>query len=941
LNVELLTLSEVIDVSGEEGDFTVRVRKSPRYVDMEKCIACGLCTEKCPKKVNDEYNAGLGKRKAIFIKYGQTVPLKYAIDPESCLYLTRGKCKACEKFCPTGAIRFDDREEIVTLNVGSLILAPGYKPYDPSAYDTFGYGVIPDVVTGIEYERLLSASGPHMGHLVKPSNGREPRKIAWIQCVGSRDLHRSGNSYCSSVCCMYAIKQTLVTAEHMPGGVEQAIFYMDIRSCGKEFERYYEGAKARGIRFVRARPHSIEPGPNNIGVRLSYIDAEGRSVLEDFDLAVLSVGMEASRDAESLAATAGIELDDHRFSVTRSFDPVASSRKGIYVAGSFRSPKAIPRAVTEASAAAADASRALVLAKGSLTREKTYPPERDVTGEEPRIGVFVCSCGINIASVVDVQELAAYARTLPHVVMVENNLFTCSTDTQDLIADKIRHHGLNRIVVAACTPRTHEPLFQDTLREAGLNPYLLEMANIRNQNSWVHQRDPVNATLKAKDQVRMAVARVALNMPLNRLKVGVVRRALVVGGGITGMTAALGLADQGHETVLLEQGERLGGNAWKLNETWRGRAVRPLLEDLIRKVETHPGITVLKGAGLKSAQGSVGNFTSEIQVNGTTRTVQYGAAVIATGAHEWTPDIYGYGESLRIMTSLEFEVALQEREREVRAAESVVFIQCVGSREPQRPYCSRVCCTHSIQNALTLKAMNPDMQVTILTRDVRTYGEREELYLKARREGVIFARFGLESKPQVSIEAGRVFVTVVDSILERPIKLPADYLVLASAIVPNDNQAIVELFKCGQNEDGFLNEAHPKLRPVDMSVDGLFVAGLCNYPKPVDEAIAQAKAAASRANVLLSREAMSLDAVKSFVTEKCDGCALCVDVCPYRAIRLMEVSSNGSKHKRIEVQTSLCKGCGLCEATCPKGGVDVLGFTLEQLRAQVDAVLEA
>jgi heterodisulfide reductase subunit A len=941
LNVELLTLSEVIDVSGEEGNFTVQVRKSPRYVDMEKCIACGLCTEKCPKKVNDEYNAGLGKRKAIFIKYGQTVPLKYAIDPASCLYLTRGKCKACEKFCPTGAIRFDDREEIVTLDVGSLILAPGYKPFDPSAYDTFGYGVIPDVVTGIEYERLLSAGGPHMGHLVQPSNGREPRKIAWIQCVGSRELHRSGNSTCSSVCCMVAIKQTLVTAEHMPGGVEQAIFYMDIRSCGKEFERYYEGAKARGIRFVRARPHSIEPGPNHIGVRLSYIDAEGRSVLEDFDMAVLSVGMEVSRDAEGLASTAGIELDDHRFAVTRSFDPVASTRKGIYVAGAFRSPKAIPRAVTEASAAAADASRALVLARGSLTREKTYPPERDVTGEEPRIGVLVCSCGINIASVVDVQELAAYVKTLPHVVMVENNLFTCSTDTQELIAGKIRQHGLNRIVVAACTPRTHEPLFQDTLREAGLNPYLLEMANIRNQNSWVHQRDPGNATLKAKDQVRMAVARVALNMPLDRLKVGVVRRALVVGGGITGMTAALGLADQGHETVLLEQMERLGGNAWKLNETWRGRAIRPLLEDLIRKVENHPGITVHKGATLLSAHGSVGNFTSEIRMNGTTCTVEYGAAVIATGAHEWTPDVYGYGESRRIMTSLEFEVALQEREREVRAAESVVFIQCVGSREPQRPYCSRICCTHSIQNALSLKAMNPDMEVTILTRDVRTYGEREELYQKARQQGVIFVRFGLDSKPRVSIEGGGVFVTVVDSILERPIKLPADTLVLASAIVPNDNQAIVDLFKCGQNEDGFLNEAHPKLRPVDMSVDGLFVAGLCNYPKPVDEAIAQAKAAASRANVLLSREAMSLDAVKSFVTEKCDGCALCVDVCPYRAIRLMEVSSNGSPHKRIEVQTSLCKGCGLCEATCPKGGVDVLGFTLEQLRAQVDAVLEA
>lgn len=930
-----------MDVSGEEGNFTVKVKKSPRYVDMDKCIACGLCAEKCPKKVDDEHNEGLGKRKAAFIKYGQTVPLKYAIDPQNCLYLTRGKCRACEKFCPTGAIRFDDREEIVTLKVGAMILAPGYKPFDPSVYDTLGYRLIPDVVTSIEYERLLSAGGPHMGHLVKPSNGREPKKIAWIQCVGSREIHHSGNGYCSSVCCMYAIKQTLVTAEHSPDGVEQVIFYMDIRSPNKEFERYYEGAKAKGIRFVRARPHSIEPGPNNIGVAISYIDGKGRSVVEDFDMAVLSVGIQASKGAQTLARAAGIELDDHQFAVTRSFDPVASTRRGIYVAGAFRSPKAIPRAVTEASAAAADASRALVRAKGTLSREKTYPPERDVSQSEPRIGVFVCSCGINIAGVVDVRKLASYAAGLPHVVMVENNLFTCSTDTQELIAEKIKEHELNRIVVAACTPRTHEPLFQDTLREAGLNPYLLEMANIRNQNSWVHQKDPCNATLKAQDQVRMAVARVALNQPLERLNVPVVRRALVIGGGLAGMTAALGLADQGHETVLLEKSDRLGGQAWNLTETWRGRAIQPLLEELIGQVEGHAKITVFKGARLRTAHGSVGNFTSDFEVDGVTHRIDYGVAVIATGARESVPVEYGFGKHPRIMTHTRFEAEINENEQAVKSAESTVFIQCVGSREPARPYCSRVCCTHSIQKALKLKELNPDMEVTVLTRDVRTYGEREELYRRARQQGVIFVRFGLDSKPSVEIEEGRVFVTVTDPILDRPIKIPADYLVLASAIEPHDNREIVELFKCGQNEDGFLNEAHPKLRPVDMSVDGLFVAGLCNYPKPVDEAIAQAKAAVSRANVILSRDAMSLDAVKSYVTDKCDGCALCVDVCPYRAIRLVEVDLNGTSRRRIEPEISLCKGCGLCEATCPKGGVFVHGFTLDQLRAQIDAVLQA
>ncbi len=936
MNVELHTRSEVVDVAGEEGDFTVTVRRSPRYVDMEKCIACGLCAEKCPRKVDDEYNMGIGKRKAIFIKYGQTVPLKYAIDSENCLYFTRGKCRACEKFCPTGAINFNEKEELVTFRVGSLILAPGYTPFDPSMYDTYGYKKIPDVVTSLEYERLLSASGPYMGHLVKPSNGKEPKKVAWIQCVGSRDPHHSGNGYCSSVCCMYAIKQALVTAEHMPEGVELTVFYMDIRSPNKEFERYYEGAKAKGVRFIRSRPHSIVPGKDDTGVGIDYVSIDGGLRSEEFDLAVLSIGIGASKDGKLLAERLGFELDPYNFAKTLSFDPTSSTRKGIYVAGAFRSPKAIPRSVTEASAAAADASKALYKARGALTKAKTYPPQRDVEGETPRIGVFVCSCGINIANVVDVKAVAQYAQALPNVVFVENNLFTCSTDTQDLIARNIAEHGLNRIVVAACTPRTHEPLFQETMKEAGLNPYLLEMANIRNHNSWVHQSDPVRATEKAKDQVRMAVAKAALNLPLERFKVDVVRKALVIGGGVAGMSAALNLAENGHDTLLLEKTDRLGGNALKLNETWRGRAIPPLLEELITKVEAHEKITILKNAQLKTFSGSVGNFKSEIQAKGgETQAYAFGAAVVATGAEELKPEEYLYGNDPRIMTHLELEAAFREREEEIKQAGTAVFIQCVGSREPHRPYCSRVCCTHTMQKAVKLKELNPDMEVFVLNRDIRTYGEREDIYFRARQAGVIFVRFGLDSKPDVALEGKDLRVEVFDPILGRPLKISTDYLVLASAVVPDDNRELVELFKCGQNEDGFLNEAHPKLRPVDMTVDGLFVAGLCNYPKPVDEAISQAKAAVSRANVILSKDYMQLDAIKSHVTEKCDGCALCVDVCPYMAIELQIVDGR----KRIETDKALCKGCGLCAATCPKGGVSVNGFTMEQLRAQLDAVL--
>lgn len=941
MNIELFTLSELIEVRGEEGDFSVKVRKKPRYVDMNKCIACGLCAEKCPKKVSDEYNMGMGKRKSIFIRYGQTVPLKYAIDPSSCLLMTRGKCRACEKFCPTGAINFDDREEVVTLKVGSIILSPGYTPFDPSIYESYGYRILPDVVTSLEYERLLSAGGPHMGHLVRPSDGKEPKRVAWVQCVGSREIHRAGNGYCSSVCCMYAIKQALVTKEHLAGQDSgQTIFYMDIRSPNKEFERYYEDARARNVRFVRSRPHSIDPGVNQTGVSITYSTEEGVLVTEEFDMAVLSVGMGAAGDALNLSRITGIELDSFGFARTLAFDPVASTRKGIYVAGGFLAPKAIPRSVTEASAAAAEASGKLSRAKSTLTKEKTYPPERDVSGEEPRIGVFVCSCGINIAGVVNVKELVEYAGSLPHVVFVENNLFTCSTDTQNLIAARIREHDANRIVIAACTPRTHEPLFQDTLREAGLNAHLIEMANIRNQNSWVHQGDPARATEKAKDQIRMALAKAALNVPLESLQIEVVQRALVIGGGLAGMNSALALADQGFETLLVEKSDRLGGNAWHLNETWKGREVRPQLEAVISRVENHGHIEVLKKAEVKNASGSVGRFESDIEVDGVVRRVEYGAAVIAVGAREYQPTEYLYGTDERVMTHLQFESKLQTGKEDLAKASGVVFIQCVGSREAGRMYCSRVCCTHSVQAAIRLKELNPDMDIYILNREMRTYGMREELYRKARELGVIFIRYYRDRKPDVFKETDRLYVQVFDPILQRLLKIPADYLVLASAIVPYDNQAIIELFRCGHNEDGFLNEAHPKLRPVDMSVEGLFLAGLCNYPKPIDEAVAQGKAAAARANVILSKTVMQLDPIKSYVTDRCDGCALCLDVCPYSAIALEEYEKDGWKHRRIKTDKALCKGCGLCAATCPKRGVLVHGFTHDQLEAQVNTLLD-
>ena len=942
MNVDLLTLSEVVDVSGDVGNFTVTLKKSPRYIDMDKCIACGLCAQKCPRKVRDEFNLGLSDRTSAYIRYGQSVPLKYAIDGKTCIYLTRGKCKACEKFCPTSAINFEDREAQVTLNVGSVILAPGFKPFDPSGFDFYGYRRIPDVVTSLEYERLLSSGGPNMGHLVRPSDRTEPRRIAWIQCVGSRNTNRCTNGYCSSVCCMYAIKEALVTAEHTSGdGLEQAIFFMDIRSHGKDFDRFYEGAKAKGVRFVRARPHSIEAGAGNHGVVMRYATEEGAMKVEAFDLAVLSVGLEPAADARDLARIFRFDLDEYGFARTSDFAPVSTNRPGVFVAGAFQAPKAIPRSVAEASTAACEAATVLIAARGALTRTRSYPPERSVAGEAARIGVFVCSCGINISGIVNVDEVVKYARTLPGVVLAENNLFSCSADTQELMVKKIGEHRLNRVVIAACTPRTHEPLFQDTLRESSLNPYLVEMANIRNQNAWVHQREPERATAKAKDQVRMAVAKAALSASIARGRVNVIPKALVIGGGLGGMHAALSMAEQGFHTTLLEQSDHLGGNAWRFNTTDQGLPVRPHLESLIAAVEQHPRIEVLKKAELASATGSVGSFVSRVNVEGQEREIAYGAAVIAIGGQESQPTEYLYGEDARVLTHLEFDGLLREDPAALKRAQSVAFIQCVGSRDERRPYCSRICCTHTVKAAAALKELNPQMNVTVVYRDMRTYGERETLYRKARDLGVLFIRYDLDRKPHVRREGADLRVDVFDPILQLPVAVAVDYLVLAAAVEPRDSRGLVELYKCNANADGFLNEAHPKLRPVDMSVDGLFVAGLCNYPKPMDETIAQAKAAAVRAGGILSQTEMTLDAIKSCVTDRCDGCALCLDVCPYRAIAIEDYAAeDGRNHRRIRTDAALCKGCGLCAATCPKGGVFVHGFTLEQLKAQVAAALE-
>ncbi|MCX5892385.1 MAG: FAD-dependent oxidoreductase, partial [Deltaproteobacteria bacterium] len=637
----------------------------------------------------------------------------------------------------------------------------------------------------------------------------------------------------------------------------------------------------------------------------------------------------------------------------------------------FTGPKDIPQTVMEGSAAAAAATRHLASARGTLMKVTAYPPELDVAEEPARLGVFVCNCGLNIGGVADVPAIVEYVKGLPNVEYAQANLFTCSQDSQAQMVEMIREHNLNRVVVAACSPSTHQPIFQEMLRTAGLNKYLFEMANIRNQCTWVHQGEPKLATQKCKDLVNMAVAKARLLWPLEYITVGVDHTALVVGGGFTGMTAALALADQGYQVHLVERKDHLGGNALKLHTTWRGGLVKPRVEAMVNRILCHEKIKVHFEEMITGVSGVVGNFTSTLSSG---EAIRHGIVILAVGATPFRPEgMYLYKQNPNVLLNLDLDEEIAQESERVKNARAVAFIQCVGSRIPERPYCNKVCCAHSVEDAIKLKVMDPEKEVFILYRDMRTYGERETLYTRARELGVIFIRYVVVDPPKVEEADGRLKITVTDQILQRPVTFAVDLLALATAIIPHQNAPLAELYKIPLNAEGFFAEAHAKIRPVEASTEGIFLAGLCHYPKPIQESVAEALACASRANTILSRNFLELESIisnpidencdgcafcasrantilsRNFlelesiisnpIDENCDGCAFCVDTCAFKALTLIEYMKDGNVKKTVEVNPVQCKGCGSCMATCPKQGIYVAGFTPEQLGAQVEAAL--
>jgi heterodisulfide reductase subunit A len=919
----------------------------------ENCRVCGACAFVCPtghmqnfgkisgktpKPKLSEFNLGLTSRGNIYRMYPQAVPATPVIDRSNCVQFLTGDCGVCAQSCSAGAIDYDQKEEVVPVQVGSVILAPGFQTFNPQGLDNLAYHH-PNVVTTLEFERILSPGGPFQGHVQLLSDGREPKKIAWILCVGSRSEREGCHSYCSAVCCMTALKQAIIAKEHVGPDLQQTVFYMDMRTTRKDFEKYYDRAQGQGTRLIRAMVHSVEPKASSGDLSLEYVTEKGELRQETFDMVVLGVGMEISPSTKELAQKVGIDLGPHGFVEASCLTPVTTSRPGIYACGAFTGPKDIPESVREGSAAVASATKALAEVKNTWLRKKVYPPEKDVWSEPVRIGVFVCNCGINIGGVVDVPAIAEYARTLADVAYVQENLFTCSEDAQNQMIEMIREHSLNRVVVGACSPSTHQPIFQDMLRNAGLNKYLFEMANIRNHCTWVHQQTPEAATEKCQDLINMAVAKARLLEPLPYLSVAVNKKALVIGGGVASLSTTLALAGQGHEVHLVEKNNTMGGNALKIHTTWRGEPVGPFVSNLIHQVKHHDNINLHLESTVTGAQGSVGNFTSKLS-NG--RTIDHGIVVLATGAKAYQPPegTYLYKEHPQVFLSLDLDREIVDGGERLKKAQAAAFIQCVGSRVPERPYCSRVCCTHSVETALKLKKINPDLDIFIIYRDLRTTGERELLYKQARDLGVYFFRYSLDNPPQVTATTDGIKITVTDHILNVPVSFTVDLLTLATAIVPRDNTQLAEMYKVALNEEGFFSEAHAKIRPVDCATEGIFLAGLCHNPKPIEDSIRLGLAAATRASGILSKNFLEIESTISCpIDENCDGCAFCVDTCPYKAITLLEYMKEGSLKKTVEINEIMCKGCGSCMATCPKQGIYVAGFTPEQLGAQVEAAL--
>jgi heterodisulfide reductase subunit A-like polyferredoxin len=1008
-NIELLTLSEVTNVEGSMGNFLVTVLKHPRFVDEDKCVGCGECADKCPVKVPNEFDIDLAIRKAIYVPFPQAVPLKYRIDNKNCLYFKlrkkpiidkKGRCMLCVKHCEAKAIDHEMKPEELYLNVGAIVIATGFELIDPQIRSEYGYGVFENVITSLQFERLLSASGPTGGNVVRPSDNTPPKNIAFVQCFGSRDQNR-GCKYCSRVCCMYTMKEAMLAMEHDSSMENLSIFYMDIRAYGKGFENYYTNAK-KDINFFRGRPAEIieDTLTKDIIVRVENTEI-GKTDRIRTNLLVLSPAIVPSNGTKELAKVLGVKLDEYGFIEGFGDGALISSKEGIYVCGAIESPKDIPDTVAQASGAAVKAMEQLFEDRIFEEEEGQIQEEIDVAGD-PRIGVFICHCGTNIAGVIDVEDVANYATTLPNVVYATNSTYTCSDDSQKRIQETILEKQLNRVIVAACSPRTHEPIFRDTCEKAGLNPYLFDMANIRDQCSWIHSQEKEEATIKAKDLVRMATARSRLLEPLSSSEFKVDQEVLIIGGGIAGIISSLNLSRQGFKVHLVEKTPFLGGRVAERSilSPWEIKPER-YLEGKYKELEDNDGIKVYLNSELKEISGFIGNFEGQLRIKPTgvndncnmcgecesvcpkevkykfndvlderkaiyvkmnsypkryaidfdycdscgkcvevckqkainldkkseSKHIEVGTIILAIGSDLYEPqdNEFGYNNSTpsekdQVITNVELERCIGEDDIKIggKKPKTVAFIHCVGSRNEDFG-CSRYCCQITIKQALELRKKG--IEVYSFYRDIRAFGKGvEELYQLARNNGVIFFRYEPENKPEVIENDDGLKIKFYDKLFGKKINFDVDAVVLAVGMRPRkDTKKFQSLLKVPLSSEGYFLEKHPKLAPLETNTDGIYVCGCAQYPKNIEDSIAQASGAAAKASIVDE--------------EKCTGCGTCEILCPFGAITKRDDG-------KAQVTSALCKGCGVCRASCPEVAVMVSHFTNDQLIAQISAMVE-
>jgi heterodisulfide reductase subunit A len=939
-NIEILSYSEVTGVSGKQGDFTVKVLKHTRRVDPEKCTGCGDCQRVCPIEIPNEYDCGLKMRKAAYIPFPQAVPNIATIDIENCI-----QCMTCAKSCKAGAINFDIPDEEIEINAGAIILATGYELLDASEVPEYGYGRYPNVVTSLEYERMVSASGPTGGIVMRPSDGREPHHIAFIQCVGSRDVNHC--TYCSRICCTYATKEAIITKEHTPD-IHIDILYNDMRAFGKGFEEFIvRGETEYNINYVKGLPSEIVEDLSTHDLLIRHSDVMGHKVVQDrYDLVVLCPAMIPNNN-QGLLDKIGVSTDPNGFIsiVDSSIESVESSVPGVYICGTCNRPKDIPDSVAQGSAAAAKASLDITIST-ELETEALTESDLELMADEPRIGVFICSCGVNIAGTVDVGEVTSYAGTLPHVVHSENLLYSCSSDAQEVIKEAIAEHQLNRVVVASCTPRTHEPLFRDTIEQAGLNKYLFEMANIREHCSWVHQNSKDEATSKAMDLVRMAVAKAQLLQAQEEAVTKIEPSVLVIGAGVAGMTAANLVAEKGFKVYLVEQEDEVGGFLRNLHSVnFDNMSAAKIIEEHAKRITQNSNIELLLHSKVIEAKGSIGDFDVTIDTGNEKRALKVGIVIVATGAVQLEEEgLYGLKKLPEVMTEVEFSRRLAEKEG-LEDGETFAVIHCAGSREDEslegaRTWCSGICCTVALEHTLELLEKYPNSRVFHLYRDLRVFYMGEDKYREARKKGVVFIRFDKDSPPKVAKGSDAALqVQVVDQILGVNLLFEVDHVVLATAMIPpKGNKELSEVFKIPMNMSGFFMEAHPKLRPVDFQTDGIFVAGTATAPKSITESIDQGRGAAARALIPLVRGIRKAEAIVSTVDpEVCVGCGTCEINCAYNAI---EVVPGDGSHDYAVSNAVLCQGCGKCAAGCPSGAITMKHFTDDQILAQIRAALD-